>query len=78
MNFQELSATVRRLERDYLRFDREASRLDDKGQIAGYREVIRNKVMEVKDGYRECKVFILILFLFFCFRIIFFSFKIDC
>ncbi|VBB29000.1 unnamed protein product, partial [Acanthocheilonema viteae] len=56
VNFQELSATVRRLERDYLRFDREASRLDDKGQIAGYREVIRNKVMEVKDSYRECKI----------------------
>lgn len=64
MNFQELSATVLRLERDYLRFDREASRLDDKGQIAGYREMIRNKVMEVKDGYRECKV--LSFSLFFC------------
>ncbi|VDK70943.1 unnamed protein product [Onchocerca ochengi] len=50
-----LSATVRRLERDYLRFDREASLLDDKGQMASCREVIRNKVMEVKDSYRECK-----------------------
>ncbi|CAG9540239.1 unnamed protein product [Cercopithifilaria johnstoni] len=56
VNFQELSATVRRLERDYLRFDREASRLDDRGQIAGYREIIRKKVMEVKDSYRECKI----------------------
>uniref|UniRef100_A0A8R1TLV3 FH2 domain-containing protein n=1 Tax=Onchocerca volvulus TaxID=6282 RepID=A0A8R1TLV3_ONCVO len=55
VNFQELSATVRRLERDYLRFDREASLLDDKGQMASCREVIRNKVMEVKDSYRECK-----------------------
>uniref|UniRef100_A0A158Q909 FH2 domain-containing protein n=1 Tax=Elaeophora elaphi TaxID=1147741 RepID=A0A158Q909_9BILA len=52
----ERASRVRRLERDYLRFDREASRLDDKGQMAGYREVIRNKVMEVKDSYRECKI----------------------
>ncbi|MCP9258537.1 CBN-FOZI-1 protein [Dirofilaria immitis] len=52
----ELSATVRRLERDYLRFDREVSRLDNKGQMASCREVIRNKVMEVKDNYRECKI----------------------
>ncbi|KAM3724627.1 Formin-homology and zinc finger domains protein [Dirofilaria immitis] len=56
VNFQELSATVRRLERDYLRFDREVSRLDNKGQMASCREVIRNKVMEVKDNYRECKI----------------------
>ncbi|EFO21727.1 hypothetical protein LOAG_06759 [Loa loa] len=55
VNFQELSATVRRLERDYLRFDLEASRLDGNGKMAGYRELIRNKVMEVKGSYRECK-----------------------
>ncbi|KAK6101121.1 hypothetical protein QQG55_3370 [Brugia pahangi] len=55
VNFQELSATVRRFERDYLRFDLEASRLNNNAQMAGYREVIRNKVMEVKSSYRECK-----------------------
>uniref|UniRef100_A0A1I8EE10 FH2 domain-containing protein n=2 Tax=Wuchereria bancrofti TaxID=6293 RepID=A0A1I8EE10_WUCBA len=55
VNFQELSATVRRFERDYLRFDLEASRLDNNAQMVGYREMIRNKVMEVKSSYRECK-----------------------
>ncbi|VDO35392.1 unnamed protein product [Brugia timori] len=55
VNFQELSATVRRFERDYLRFDLEASRLNNNAQMAGYREAIRNKVMEVKSSYRECK-----------------------
>lgn len=55
VNFQELSATVQRFERDYLRFDLEASRLNNNAQMAGYREAIRNKVMEVKSSYRECK-----------------------
>ncbi|VDN08570.1 unnamed protein product [Thelazia callipaeda] len=55
VNFQELSVTIRRLEQDYLRFDREVSYMDSERHVSACRESIKNKVTEVKESFQECK-----------------------